>query len=66
MFEKESLIHKRYSVGHLRNPKPGDQRFVDRNDAINAAFEGAKDEDVWAVWFDDSISMVVYDGESFT
>lgn len=65
MSEKENRI-KRYSVGHLRNPQPGDKRFEDRGEAISAAFDGAKDQDVWAVWFDDSVSMVVYDGESFT
>lgn len=62
----ESVELKRYSVGHLRNPRPEDKRFALRNDAIVAAFAGAKDDDVWAVWFDDSISVVVYDGESFT
>lgn len=55
-----------YSVGHLRNPLPEDKRFDNRNEAIAAAFEGAKDTDVWAVWFGDNIAMVVYDGELFT
>ena len=66
MAEKDEGNAAKYSVGHLRNPRPEDKRFAHRIDAIDAAFEGAKDEDVWAVWFGDSISMVVYDGESFT
>lgn len=56
----------KYSVGHLRNPRPEDKRYASRNEAVDAAFDGAKDLDVWAVWFGDNIAMVVYDGESFT
>lgn len=56
----------KYSVGHLRNPRPDDTRFEMRRDAVEAAFNGAKDGDVWAIWFGDSVAMVVYDGQSFT
>jgi hypothetical protein len=56
----------KYSVGKLRNPRPEDHRFEMRRDAIATAFDCAKDEDVWAVWFEDNIAAVIYDGQMFT
>ena len=56
----------KYSVGKLRNPRHEDHRFEMRQDAIKAAFNAAKDDDVWAVWFEDNIDAVIYDGQMFT
>ena len=56
---------KQYSVGRLRNPRPEDRRFEKRLDAIAVAFDSAKDDDVWAVWFNDEIAAVIYDGQMF-
>lgn len=57
---------ERYSVGRLRNPRPEDRRFEMRRDAIAVAFDSAKDDDVWAVWFNDETVAVIYDGQMFT
>lgn len=58
----------RFSAGHLTNPQPGDQRFEKFDDAMNAAIEGSKDDDAWAVWEDESgeILAVVYQQQVFT
>jgi hypothetical protein len=56
----------KYSVGRLRNPRPEDRRFDARRDAIAVAFDSAKDEEVWAVWFGSEIVAVIYDGQMFT
>jgi hypothetical protein len=41
-------------------------RFDARRDAIAVAFDSAKDEEVWAVWFGSEIVAVIYDGQMFT
>lgn len=58
----------RFSAGHLTDPQPGDQRFEKFDDAMNAAIEGSKDDDAWAVWEDESgeILAVVYQQQVFT
>lgn len=60
------MNEEKYSVGRLRNPKPEDRRFEMRRDAIAVAFDSAKDDDVWAIWFGDNIVAVVYQGQMFT
>jgi hypothetical protein len=56
----------KYSVGRLRNPRPEDRRFQMRQDAVAVAFDSAKDDDVWAVWFENDVAAVIYDGQMFT
>ena len=58
----------RFSAGHLTDPQPGDRRFEKFDDAMNVAIEGSKDDDVWAVWEDESgeILAVVYQQQVFT
>jgi hypothetical protein len=58
--------NKKYRVGRLRDPRPEDRSFEMRRDAIAVAFDSAKDEDVWAVWFEDNAVAVIYDGQMFT
>ena len=57
-----------FSAGHLINPQPGDQRFEKIDDAVNAAINGSNDDDVWAVWEDDSgqVLSVVYQQHVFS
>lgn len=57
----------RFSAGHLTDPQPGDQRFEKFDEAMNAACDSSKDDDVWAVWKDDSgeILAVVYQHQVF-
>ena len=57
-----------FSTGLLTDPQPGDSRFEKLDDAVNAAIAGSKDDDVWAVWEDDSgeILSVVYQQQVFT
>jgi len=57
-----------FSAGHLINPQPGDQRFEKIDDAVNAAISGSNDDDVWAVWEDDSgeVLSVVYQQHVFS
>jgi hypothetical protein len=50
--------------GVLRSGENG--RFETRKDAVAAAFDGAKDKEVWAVWFNDSVIVIVCDGQSYT
>jgi len=57
---------EKYRVGRLRNPRPEDRSFEMRRDAVAVAFDSAKDEDVWAVWFNDAVVAVVWDGQMFT
>jgi len=58
----------KFSAGHLTDPQPGDQRFEKFDDAMNAACNSSKDDDVWAVWEDESgeILAVVYQQQVFT
>ncbi len=58
----------KFSAGRLTDPQPGDLRFEKFDEAMNAAIEGSKDDDVWAVWEDDSgeILAVVYQQQVFT
>ncbi len=50
------------SAGHLITPQPSDQRFEKYDDAVNAAINGSADDEVWAVWEDESgeVRAVVY------
>lgn len=50
------------SAGHLLTPQPTDQRFDKQDDAILAAINGSTDDDVWAVWEDESgeVRAVIY------
>lgn len=58
----------KFSAGHLTNPQPGDQRFEKFDDAVKAAIENSKDDDIWAAWEDESgeILAVVYQQQVFT
>ncbi len=38
----------RFSAGHLTDPQPGYQRYEKFDDAMNAACDRSKDDDVWA------------------
>jgi hypothetical protein len=51
-----------FSAGHLTSPMPSDQRFSQYADAEKAAIAGSVDDDVWAVWEDESgeVRAVVY------
>ncbi len=51
-----------FSAGHLTSPIPSDQRFSQYGDAEQAAIAGSSDDDVWAVWEDQSgeVRAVVY------
>lgn len=51
-----------FSAGHLITPQPSDQRFEKYDDAVNAATNGSADDEVWAVWEDESgeVRAVVY------
>lgn len=66
--EKAKNERGMFSAGHLTNPQPGDQRFEKFDNAVNAAINGSKDDDVWAVWEDDSgeILAVIYQQQVFT
>ena len=50
------------------NPRPDDPRFKKYAEAEQAALDGSVDDDVWAVWQDDSgeILAIVYQGQVFT
>lgn len=65
---KANETSRKFSAGHLTDPQSGDQRFEKFDEAMNAAVEGSKDDDVWAVWEDDSgeILAVVYQQQVFT
>lgn len=66
--EKSNCASGMFSAGHLTDPQPGDQRFEQFDDALNAAINGSKDDDVWTVWEDESgeILAVVYQQQVFT
>ena len=51
-----------FSAGHLTSPLPTDQRFAQYADAEKAAIAGSDDDDVWAVWEDESgeVRAVIY------
>ena len=51
-----------FSAGHLTSPLPADQRFSQYADAERVAIAGSVDDDVWAVWEDESgdVCAVVY------
>ncbi len=51
-----------FSAGHLTSPLPTDQRFREYADAEKAAINGSVDDDVWAVWEDESgeVRAVIY------
>ncbi len=51
-----------FSAGHLTSPMPSDQRFNQYADAEKAANAGSVDDNVWAVWEDESgeVRAVVY------
>lgn len=57
---------EKYRVGKLRDPRPEDRSFEVRDHALAVAFDSAKDDDVWAVWLNDSVVAVIYDGQMFT
>jgi hypothetical protein len=62
---RESQLQNRsvvFSAGHLIAPQPSDSRFDELGDAVNKAIEASVDDDVWAVWEDDSgeVLAVVY------
>jgi hypothetical protein len=61
----EKTSEETYRVGRLRDPRPEDRSFEMRRDAFAVAFDSAKDEDVWAVWLNDAVIAVVYDGQMF-
>lgn len=51
-----------FSAGHLITPQPSDPRFDQYSNAVNKAIDGSVDDDVWAVWEDESgeVLAVVY------
>jgi hypothetical protein len=57
-----------FSAGHLTDPQPDDPRFKEYTDAARAAVDRSVDDDVWAVWQDDSgeILAIVYQDQVFT
>jgi hypothetical protein len=57
-----------FSAGHLTDPHPDDPRFKEYADAAQVAVKRSVDDDVWAVWQDESgeILAIVYQGEVFT
>jgi hypothetical protein len=57
-----------FSAGHLVSPRPDDPRFKEWAQAEQVAVDRSVDDDVWAVWQDDSgeILAIVYQGQVFT
>ena len=51
-----------FSAGHLLTPQPSDQRFEKYDDAVTTAMNESADDDIWAVWEDESgeVLAVVY------
>ena len=51
-----------FSAGHLTSPLPTDQRFSQSADAERVAIAGSIDDDVWAVWEDESgeVRAIIY------
>jgi len=56
-----------FSAGHLTSPRPDDPRFNEYAEAEQAAVNKSVDDDVWAVWEDESgeILAIVYQGQVF-
>ena len=51
-----------YSIGILTNPQTDDQCFENIEMAEEAAISGSFDDDVWAVWDDESgeVLSIIY------
>jgi len=56
-----------YSIGCPTSPREDDPRFADLGQAIAAAVQHSYDDDIWAVWEDDSgeLLALVYQQQVF-
>lgn len=56
-----------FSVGHLTNPQSNDERFPTYEQALSNALSKCNDDDVWAVWDDQTgnVEAIIYLNDVF-